>query len=775
MPLRSFTEAEIVLKARRRLERPLLATIWLGVTMFSLWRRNPFYLAAGTLAVGVNLYAVHRAKEMYVHQLLINVGVLAATGILLLEVFARPGEPQLLAKLGNYLILIQLCKLFERKSNRDYLQMLVLSPLLVVAATLYCRDLWFALSLAAYAALLCYTAMVFTLKRNLDAAARAQLVTEARPMSPHQVAWNAIRDWPGGALARRTASVMIVMLLVGALMFLVGPRTHAGGTQTSPPGARESGHSASGHLSRSGQIYLSDRIAMTVKLVSAPRGAAGGLYLRGSTFDRYAGSRWIRRQAPRRPEAHVPPPGEILADAQVLEVSQVFRLLPDVFVPPGTVHLDVRGGQGRIGLDGEAHVRLARPVEGNVQYTSYSLPHPRTPRQRAFLADRQRHAPRAPGDVWNWLRRRMPPRAWWARDRRARAAIPRSVRDLAETWCADLLRDRETGRIGRDEFSLRAAGRIAAKLQERCAYTLDLSGADASRDAVEDFLFHTRRGHCEYFSSALTVMCQALGLEARWATGFLVGGVDSVGERYFVRDRDAHAWTEIYTSRTGWYVVDASPARSGDEGRGLWAWAKGLWQRLGFLWDEYVLGYDTEARHRVGRWLRGLATRAAAAVRSAGRALGRSVVRLLAHGHVDRVLGRAALVTGLIALLLEMVLVLRIVAQHLRRRRRRAGRAGPRDLRFIQDLFDALMRHGLKPRPHQTPRRLAARAAATLDLPTGTLQELVELYYRLRWGGQSVSGEQIRAAEEEVSRVRQRLARPSGWQGQAGSLPLDHG
>ena len=49
--------------------------------------------------------------------------------------------------------------------------------------------------------------------------------------------------------------------------------------------------------------------------------------------------------------------------------------------------------------------------------------------------------------------------------------------------------------------------------------------------------------------------------------------------------------------------------------------------------------------------LRGLATRAAAAVRSAGRALGRSVVRLLAHGHVDRVLGRAALVTGLIALM----------------------------------------------------------------------------------------------------------------------------
>ena len=211
MPLRSFSEAEIVLKARRRLERPLLAMVWLGVVAFSLSQGNVFYLVAGTFAVAINLVAAHHAKEVYVHKFFVNAGVLAATGILLLELFAREG--QLLEKLGNYLILIQLCKLFERKGNRDYVQMIALNVLLVVSATLYCSEFWFALLLVVYTALACYTAMVFTLKRELDSSAEARLVTEASPLSASRVAWNVIRDWPTRPLIRSSGIVLIAMFL----------------------------------------------------------------------------------------------------------------------------------------------------------------------------------------------------------------------------------------------------------------------------------------------------------------------------------------------------------------------------------------------------------------------------------------------------------------------------------------------------------------------------------------------------------------------------------
>ena len=762
MPLRSFTEAEIVLKARRRLERPLLATVWLGVVMFSLWRANYFYLAAATLAVGVNLFAVHRAKEVYVHQFIVNVGVLVATGILLLEVFGRPGELQLLVKLGNYLILIQLCKLFERKKNRDYVQMLVLSPLLVVAATLYCSQLWFALLLGAYGALLCYTGMVFTLKRSLDAAAGAQLAMEAGPLSPRRVAWNAIRDWPGGALIGRTASAMAGMLLVGVIVFLAAPRTHAGGTGTDPlGGVTESGYTSTGRLGQPRRVYLSDRIAMTVKRISAPRQARPVIYLRGKTFSRYADSCWTNRTPPRRPAPSLPPPQDLLAAAEVLEISLVPRHLPALFVPPGTVHLVVRQGEARVNPQGEALLSLPRPPEGNVHYTTYSFPHPRSAPQRRSLA-RRRASPPVEPSLWQMFRSRFA--AWRDPPRPLHRAPPRSairprVRQLAETWCADLLRARQAGTISRERFSLDAARRIAQKLQQRCTYTLDLSGVDPARDAVEDFLFHTKRGHCEYFASALTVMCQALEIDARWATGFVAGGVDSAGTRVYVRDRDAHAWTEVYTSQTSWQVVDASPARPGDEAGGLWGWAKGVWQKLGFLWDEHVLGYDTEARRRIGRWLWDTGARLVAAVRSAAGAIGRSVVRLLAHGEADRVLGWTALGTALIALVLEAALVLRLVGQRLRRRRAHRARPSPRDVRFIQELFDLLIRHGLVVRTHQTPRQLADQAAAAMDLPARMLQGLIDLYYRLRWGGQAAADQEIRAAEGRVAQVRQMLAR----------------
>jgi len=79
----------MMLTERRRLERPLLVTIWLGVTTFSLAEGSLFYMLAGTLAVVVNLLAVSRGKEVFVHRLFVNAGVAVATGVLLLEVFIR--------------------------------------------------------------------------------------------------------------------------------------------------------------------------------------------------------------------------------------------------------------------------------------------------------------------------------------------------------------------------------------------------------------------------------------------------------------------------------------------------------------------------------------------------------------------------------------------------------------------------------------------------------------------------------------------------------------
>lgn len=78
-------------------------------------------------------------------------------------------------------------------------------------------------------------------------------------------------------------------------------------------------------------------------------------------------------------------------------------------------------------------------------------------------------------------------------------------------------------------------------------------------EPLSDFILNQRPGHCQFFASALTVMARAVGVPARMVSGFYAH------ERYgddamVVRDRDAHAWAEVFIDGIGWVTVDATPA-----------------------------------------------------------------------------------------------------------------------------------------------------------------------------------------------------------------------
>jgi protein-glutamine gamma-glutamyltransferase len=95
-------------------------------------------------------------------------------------------------------------------------------------------------------------------------------------------------------------------------------------------------------------------------------------------------------------------------------------------------------------------------------------------------------------------------------------------------------------------------------------YDLDAPVPDG--DAVDDFLFGSRRGYCEQIASALTVMLRSQGVPARLATGYVPGERDRVSGVWKVRASDAHAWVEVWFPITGWQAFDptASVPLSGD-------------------------------------------------------------------------------------------------------------------------------------------------------------------------------------------------------------------
>lgn len=72
--------------------------------------------------------------------------------------------------------------------------------------------------------------------------------------------------------------------------------------------------------------------------------------------------------------------------------------------------------------------------------------------------------------------------------------------------------------------------------------------------------FEDREGYCVYFGSALTLLLQDVGIQARYVEGFLVSEPTTENTERVVKNSQAHAWTEIYLDEYGWVIVDATPS-----------------------------------------------------------------------------------------------------------------------------------------------------------------------------------------------------------------------
>ncbi|ABW14469.1 transglutaminase domain protein [Parafrankia sp. EAN1pec] len=93
-------------------------------------------------------------------------------------------------------------------------------------------------------------------------------------------------------------------------------------------------------------------------------------------------------------------------------------------------------------------------------------------------------------------------------------------------------------------------------------FTYDLNGAPTVQDgALSEFLFESRRGYCEQFASAMTVLVRMLGLPARVAIGFTHGTRTADGT-WVITNKQAHAWPEVWFPTLGWLPFE--PTRRSD-------------------------------------------------------------------------------------------------------------------------------------------------------------------------------------------------------------------
>jgi protein-glutamine gamma-glutamyltransferase len=257
---------------------------------------------------------------------------------------------------------------------------------------------------------------------------------------------------------------------------------------------------------------------------------------------------------------------------------------------------------------------------------------------------------------------------------------------------------------------------------------------------VDEFLFGTRRGFCEHYASAFTMLARAAGIPARVVTGYQGGELNPISNRLVVRQSEAHAWSEVWLEGHGWMRVDptgavapqrielslgdALPAGErvpGSRFRGF----RGLrelsqsWDALDSLWTDWVLGYGPERQLAL-------------------------LARLGMPGADWR-----TLVIGLTVLVAAMMLALTLwLALRLR------APPTPEALRLYREFCRRLERAGLRRAPQEGPRDFAARVAARRPALAARVGQITRLYTTLRYGPASADGTLLAALRREVRSFR---------------------
>ncbi len=326
-----------------------------------------------------------------------------------------------------------------------------------------------------------------------------------------------------------------VLLLTGVL-FLTIPRLDAGGIGSGAD-ALQAGFSAEMSLGDMGQITGNPEIALRATVTDA-QGVTqrGPFYFRGAALERFDGKRWTalpsgRVAAPWGPAE--PRAGEAWLTQRILQQPQDGGVL---FAIPAAAELEAASGKVWLDLDGSWRTD---PSSSPVMLTIRSIVIDPRGEPRAAPTGRQ-----SPGAL--------------AESSRIRDG---ELIDLPEGLQARLapLAAAYTASLPAAAPELDRAEAIAQAMQEDFAYT-QAPSIDDAQAPLEDFLFETRSGHCEYFATGLAVLLRSEGIPARVVTGFYGGEWNRFGGYLVVRQGDAHAWVEAWIDGQGWVTLDATPA-----------------------------------------------------------------------------------------------------------------------------------------------------------------------------------------------------------------------
>jgi transglutaminase-like putative cysteine protease len=290
------------------------------------------------------------------------------------------------------------------------------------------------------------------------------------------------------------------------------------------------------------------------------------------------------------------------------------------------------------------------------------------------------------------------------------------------------------GIVGAETSPGAEARLIENYLRTHYGYTLELPQKQPD-DPTGFFLFHRKRGHCEYFASSMAVMLRILGIPSRVITGFQSGIYNPISASQLIRTSDAHSWVEAWLPDRGWATFDPTPPDPNPP-------QISFWTRLGFYtdaaevyWNDWVLNYSLDRQLQLAARM-GETSRNVGLFWFDGRSLSFSELWDRFYAWVKRY--RFALCgVAVLAVLVGAILAGRDgwnTRRRLLKVQRGEARASDATLLY-QRLLAVLKRRGIEKPPWLTPFEFAH----VLQEPELSLlvEDLTTAYNELRFGGRT--------------------------------------
>ncbi len=678
---------------------------------------------SGVLIAGLILALVLSLKENWQrHPALRHADTVALLGVLGIQGTRVLFDANVLDVLVEFAAGLQIIRLATRKGAAHDQQVIVLALLHLIAGTVLGGGLGYGLCFLGVLVVAPSALVLSHLRREVEGNYRQGARDRTGlPVDVPRILRS--RRVVGKTFLAVTCLLSIPILLFTALLFVIFPRVglsllffsrgHAG---------RMIGFSNRVDLGEVGVLRSDPTLAMRIEVPNLvePPPPRLTLHLRGTALDAYDGRTWTQSDSgPKRaadtefgliPFENAPDP----AKDTLMKIDLEPIDPPVVFLPQSASGLRVRP-RGQIGSD--FLTLIYKGSEGEYRYQPLD---DRGLKYEVFIS-------RTGAVSFRDL-----PAAERARYLALPPDLPERVRDLAKEWTTA------------QATPMAKAVEIERRLRSGYAYDLN-SPSGRDKQPLDHFLFESKRGHCEFYSSAMAILLRAAQVPTRNVTGFIGGTWNRFGRFYAVRQGDAHSWVEAYIDGEGWHTFDPTPpadAAPKSELSGAWAQLRDFLEATSQRWDRHVVGYDLSQQASLWREI-------SRRRKATGSVFGEGV-------SLKRV--------GFTALGVAAAGVLAWVWYKRRRQRALAPRAAEAEPRspsatlatLLYESLDSTMAAVGVPRSPGVPPLGHARALLMNDHPAADeILDLTNVYLSARFGGIELSEDDRLDFEQRVKLLRQ--------------------